>query len=206
MTHTYACHQYTSAITSNAHRHNVSQCHLQSHLPPRDTTHTLPDTGYMHFIIENVTGEHLPRCHNLITVGKNDTAVGAILNTNSEEGFSRQICTLSDNVIPVGEIAVSTTMCFNIILRGDFTQEIWAAERGGLPQKSQIPCKIIGKCGHTHYYCWLKIMIECYMPVGELTNKISGVGDILMVALWPQNITLGLQWWEWWWFPNKVPT
>lgn len=120
MTHTYAYHQYTSAITSNVHVHNVSWCHLQSHLPLRDTTHTLSDTGYMHFIIENVTGEHLQRCHNLITVGKNDTAVGAILNTNSEEDFSRQICTLSDNVMPVGEIAVSTTMCFHITLRGEF--------------------------------------------------------------------------------------
>lgn len=78
----------------------------------------------MHFVIENVTGEHLPHCHNLITVCKNDTAVGTILNTNSDEGFSRQICTLSDNVIPVGEIAVSTTMCFNIIPRENFTQEI----------------------------------------------------------------------------------
>lgn len=124
MTYTYAYHQYTSAITSNAHTHNVTRCHLQSHLPLRDTTHTLSDTGYMHFIIENVTGEHLPRCHNLITVCKNDTAVGAILNTNSEEGFSRQICTLTDNVIRVCEIAVSTTMCFNIILTGNFTQEI----------------------------------------------------------------------------------
>lgn len=124
MTCTYAYHQYTSAITSNAHEHNVTRCHLQSHLPLRDTTHTLSDTGYMHFIIENVTGEHLPRCHNLITVCKNDTAVGAILNTNSEEGFSRQICTLSDNVMPVCKIAMSTTMCFNIILRGNFTREI----------------------------------------------------------------------------------
>lgn len=62
-----------------------------------------------------------------------------------------------------------------------------------MPQKSQILCKIIGKYGHTHYYCWLKIMIECYMPVGELRNKISGVGDILMVVLWLQNITLGHQ-------------
>lgn len=96
----------------------VSQCHLQSHLQVRDPTHTLSDTSYMHFVIENVTGEHLPRCHNLITLCKNDTAVCVILNTNSKEGFSRQICTLSDTVVAVGEIVVSTTMCFNIILKG----------------------------------------------------------------------------------------
>jgi len=67
----------------------------------------------------------------LITVCKNDTAVSAILNTNSTEGFSRPICTLSDNVGAVGEIAVSTTMCLNIILRGNFTQKIGVTGRGG---------------------------------------------------------------------------
>lgn len=89
MTHTYAYHQRTTAITSNANTHNVSQWDSQSHLPLSDTTHTLSDTSCMHFIIENVTWEHLPRCHNLITVCKNDTAVSMILNTNSKEGFSR---------------------------------------------------------------------------------------------------------------------
>lgn len=84
----------------------------------------------MHFIIENVTGEHLQRCHNLITVCKYDTAVGRILNTNGEEDFSCHLCTLSVNV-PAGEIAVSTTICFYIILRGYFTQEMWATCRGG---------------------------------------------------------------------------
>lgn len=130
MTHTYAYHQHTSAITSNVHVHNVGRCHLQSHLALRDTTHTMSDTGYMHFIIGNVTGEHLQRCHNLIIVCKNDTAVGTILNTNSEEAFSRQICTLSDNVMPAGEIGVSTTVCFHITRRGNFIQEIRAAKRG----------------------------------------------------------------------------
>ncbi len=172
MTHTCARHQYTSTITSNAHTHNVSQCHLQSHLPARDTSHTLSDTGYMHFIIENVTGEHLPRCHNLITVCKNDTAVGTILNTNTEEGFSRQICTLSDNVIPVGEIAVSTTMCFNITLRSILFQKYELLRGGGGWEKSQILCKIIGVCHHKHYYCSLKTMIERYLLVREIRNKI----------------------------------
>lgn len=111
--------------------HNVSQCHLQSHLPVRNSTHTLSDVGYMHFIIENVTGEHLQRCHNLITVCKYDTAVGGVLNTNGGGDFSCHLCTLSVNVVPVGEIAVSTTICFNIILRGYFTQEMWAARGGG---------------------------------------------------------------------------
>lgn len=123
----------------NSRRHTpMPIIHIQVQLHPRHTyimsvgatynpichLGTLFDTGYMHFIIENVTGEHLPCCHNLITVCKNDTAVGAILNTKSEEGFSRQICTLSDNVVPAGEIAVSTTMCFNIILKENFTLEI----------------------------------------------------------------------------------
>lgn len=72
----------------------------------------------MHFIIENVRGEHLQHCHNLITVCRNDTAVGGILNTNTEEDFSHQICILSDNVMPAAEIAASTTMCFRVILRG----------------------------------------------------------------------------------------
>lgn len=129
--HLHACHQYTSAISSNVHAHNVSQCYLQSHLPVRDTTHTLSDSGYMHFIMGNVTGEHLQRCHNLITVCKYDTAVGRILNTNAEEDFSCHICTLSDSVAPVGKIAVSTTICFYIILRGYFTQEMWATWGGG---------------------------------------------------------------------------
>lgn len=104
----------------------ITQCYLQSHLPVRDTTHTLSDSGYMHLIIGNVTGEHLQRCHNLITVCKYDTAVGGILNTNAEDNFSRHICTLNDSVVPVGEIEVSTTICFYIILRGYFTQEMWA--------------------------------------------------------------------------------
>lgn len=138
MTCTYAYHQYTSQITSNACSRDVSQCHLQSHLPQRSIIGALSDTGYMHFIIENVTGEHLPRCHNLITVCKNDTAVGVILNTNSKEGFSRQICTLSDNVMPLGEIAVSTTMCFNIILSRNFTQVIWATADGDCMQKRDV--------------------------------------------------------------------
>lgn len=86
-THLHAYHQYTSAITSNLHTHNVSRCHLQSHLPVRNTARTLSDSSYMHFIIENVTGEHLQRCHNLITVCKFDPAVGGILNTNGEEDF-----------------------------------------------------------------------------------------------------------------------
>lgn len=124
MTYTCVYHQYTSAITSNANMHNVGPCHLQSHLPLMDTTHTMSDTGYMHFIIENVTGEHLPRCHNLITVCKNDTAVRAILNTNSKRGSSRRVCTLTDNVVPICEIAVSTTMCIYIILRGNLTQKL----------------------------------------------------------------------------------
>lgn len=90
----------------------------QRGIPP-----TLCDSGYMHFIIGTVTGEHLQRCHNLITVCKYDTAVGGILNTNAEEDFLCHICTLSDSVVPVGEIAVSTTISFYIILRGYFTQE-----------------------------------------------------------------------------------
>lgn len=136
--HLYAYHQYTSVISSNVHANNVSQCHLQSHLPVRDTTHTLSDSGYMHFIIGNVTGEHLQRCHNLITVCKYDTAVGRILNTNAEEDFSCHICTLSDSVVPVGEIAVSTTICFYIILRGYFTQEMWATWGGAAVQGSLL--------------------------------------------------------------------
>lgn len=104
--------------------HNVSQCHLQSHLPVRNSTHTLSDVADMHFIIENVTGEHLQRCHNLITVCKYDTAVGGVLNTNGGGDFSCHLGTLSVNVVPVGEIAVSTTICFYIILRGYFTQEM----------------------------------------------------------------------------------
>lgn len=121
----YIDDMHRCAITSNLHVRHVSRCHLQSHLPLRDTTRTPSDALYMHFIIENVTGEHLQCCHNLITVCKNDTAAGAILNTNSEEDFSRQICTLSDSLMPVCEIAVSTTMCFHIILRGVHS------ERGG---------------------------------------------------------------------------
>lgn len=88
----YAYHQYTSVISSNVHAHNVSRCRLQSHFSVRDTTHTLSDSGYMPFIIGNVTREHLQRCHNLITVCKYDTAVGGILNTNAEEDFSCHIC------------------------------------------------------------------------------------------------------------------
>lgn len=78
-------------------------CHLQSHLPPRETAHALCDTGRAHFVIGNVTREHLPRCHYLITVCRNDTVVSAILNTEKQErgAFSRQICTLSDNVAQV---------------------------------------------------------------------------------------------------------
>lgn len=116
----YAYHPYTSVISSNVHVHNVSRCRLQSHLPVSDTTHTLADSAYVPFIIGNVTGEHLQRCHNLITVCKYDTAVGGILNTNAEEDFSCHICTLSDSVVPVCEIAMSTTICFYIFLRGTF--------------------------------------------------------------------------------------
>lgn len=128
--HLYAYHQYTSAVSSNVHVHNVSRCHLQSHLPVRETTHTPSDSGDMHFIIGNVTGEHLQRCHNLITVCKYDTAVGGILNTNAGEDFSCHICTLSDSVVPVGDIAVSTTIRFYIILRGYFTQEMCNMGKG----------------------------------------------------------------------------
>lgn len=55
---------------------------------------------------------------------KYDTAVGRILNTNGEEDFSCHLCTLSVNVVPAGEIVVSTTICFYIILRGYFTQQM----------------------------------------------------------------------------------
>lgn len=152
MTHTYAYHQHTSAITANVHVHNVGRCHLQSHLALRDPTHTMSDTGYMHFIIGNVSGEHLQRCHNLIIVCKNDTAVGAILNTNSEEDFSRQICTLSDTVMPAAEIGVSTTVRLPITRRGNFIQETRAAKRGAAGA-ARILQKTIPKRGF-----WFKII------------------------------------------------
>lgn len=137
MTYTYAYHQYTSAITSNANTPNVIQMPLTIPFAtewyhPRIVWHQA-----LHFIIGNVTGEHLPRCHYLITVCRNDTVVSAILNTEKQEkGFSCQICTLSDNVVQVGKIAVSTVTCFNMVSRESLALEIWAFRRMRIPLRN----------------------------------------------------------------------
>lgn len=48
--------------------------------------------------------------------------------------------------------------------------------------ESQIPHRIIGECGHKHYYWFLKIIIEFYMiALLAKRKKKTRVGDILMV-------------------------